>query len=285
MELVFDRINIPPRHSFIARVQSHPDRTPRIHSHRNFEINYVLRGSGRRIVGSDISNFEPGDLVLLGPNLPHCWDGRGGGSATKPVSVVIHFNEHLLDSDFLNAPELLPVRKLLKRADAGIWFRGPNVGRIGRLLRQLVELNGLESYIELLKVFHLLLQEDRVEYLSEIAYAPDFDKDLEKINLVYEYVFEHIQNGIRQEEVAALLHMTPGSFCRYFKKKTKRSFMDYVRRVRIGLAAKMLTETDKRISQVCYESGYNNIANFNYHFKSILHKTPTEYRRAFRNLA
>ena len=285
MELVFDRINIPPYHSFIARVYRYPDRAPRIHSHRNFEINYVCAGTGRRIVGSNISNFEPGDLVLLGPNLPHCWDNSSESSTGELTTVVVHFYEHFLDSGLLNVPELAEVRSLLKKADAGIWFGGADTSRIGGELRRLTDLEGLESYIQLLKIFHLLLQVECREYLSDITYAPDFDKDLDKINLVYEYVFEHIQGGIKQEEVAALLHMTPGSFCRYFKRKTNRSFMDYVRSVRIGLAAKMLTETDKRISQVCYESGYNNIANFNYHFKSILHKTPTEYRRTFRNLA
>ncbi len=283
MEPVFDKIDVPHRHSFIARMHCHHAAPPRIHSHKNFEINYVLSGAGRRVVGSNIANFEVGDLVLLGPNLPHSWDNNARHRIGLPASIVVHFYEDIIRSDFFNVPELAEVRCLLKKAEGGIWFKGKEVSSVGTILRKLVNLRGLESYIELLKAFHLLLQINNYEFLSDTTYTPDFNQDLEQINLVYKYVFEHLQEGIRQEEVAALLHMTPGSFCRYFKKKTNRSFMDYVKGVRIGLAAKMLTETDKRISQICYESGYNNIANFNCQFKSVLRKTPSEYRKAFRN--
>lgn len=283
MELVFDKIHVPHRHSFIARMQCHNKVPTRIHSHKNFEINFVSSGSGRRIVGSNISNFESGDLVLLGPELPHCWDNDETNKTGAPAGVVIHFYENIISSDFFNIPELEEVKALLKKASVGIWFKGKKIKKIKTILERLVKLEGLESYIELLKVFNLLLQVEDYEFLSDTAYSPDFEKDLDKINLIYEYVFKNIQTGIKQEEAAALLHMTPGAFCRYFKKKTSRTFMEYVKRVRIRLAAKMLAETDKQISQICYESGYNNIANFNYQFKSIMHKTPSEYRRVFRN--
>jgi AraC-like DNA-binding protein len=282
MELIFDKIHVPHRHSFIARQHHHDDRPPRIHSHKNFELNFVISGSGKRIVGNNISTFEDGDLVLLGPDLPHCWDAYKSGREGTPSSIVIHFYEDLISSDFFNIPELEEVKELLKKASVGIWFKGRRIKQVQACLKRLVNLQGLESYIELLKAFHLLLQMDDIEYLSDTAYSPGYVKDLEKVKLVYKYVFQNIQNGIRQEEAAALLHMTPGAFCRYFKKKTKRTFMEYVKSVRIRLAAKMLAETDKAISQICYESGYNNIANFNHQFRSIMQKTPSEYRKVFR---
>jgi YesN/AraC family two-component response regulator len=108
-----------------------------------------------------------------------------------------------------------------------------------------------------------------------------FPKNLEKINKVYAYVFQNIQEGVKLEEASAMLHMAPSSFCRFFKKKTDLTFMEYVKRVRVGIAAKLLAETDKQITQICYESGYNNLANFNYYFKNIMGKTPSNYRRSF----
>jgi len=109
-----------------------------------------------------------------------------------------------------------------------------------------------------------------------------FTKDLDRINRVYEYVFLNIEEGITLDKVASLLHMAPGSFCRYFKKKTNRTFTQYVKGVRIGIAAKMLIETEKSVTQICYDSGYNNLANFNHYFKSLMSKTPSDYRKNFR---
>lgn len=282
MELVFDKIHVPHRHSFIARKHFHDEAPSRIHSHKNYEINFVISGSGRRIVGNSISRFEDGDLVLLGPELPHCWDTSEADGDKQPTSIVIHFYEGLISSDFFNIPELEEVEALLKKANVGIWFKGRKIRQVQTILERLIHLSGLESYIELLKLFNVLLQIKEFEFLSDVAYSPSYVKDLEKINLVYEYVFKNLETGIRQDEAAALLHMTPGAFCRYFKKKTSRTFMDYVKQVRIRLAAKMLAETEKPISQICYESGYNNIANFNHQFRSVMNKTPSDYRKVFR---
>ncbi len=134
----------------------------------------------------------------------------------------------------------------------------------------------------MLKVFNELLQIDDIEYLSDTSYTRTILKEQDNINQIYEYVFKNIQKGIHQDKAAEIVHMTPGAFCRYFKKKTNQTFMEYVKQVRIQLAVKMLAETNKQISQICYESGYNNIANFNYQFKSLMRKTPSEYRKIFR---
>jgi AraC-like DNA-binding protein len=143
-------------------------------------------------------------------------------------------------------------------------------------------LSGLERYIELLKVFNLLLQIEERENLTLPSSLPNsFDKDHDQINKIYEYVFKNIHSGIKLKNASALVYMEPGSFCRYFKKKTRQTFMDYVKKVRIGIAAKMLAETDKQITQICYECGYNNLANFNHYFKVIMKKTPSEYRKDF----
>ena len=121
------------------------------------------------------------------------------------------------------------------------------------------------------------------EFLSDASnYSAGFTKDLGQINQVYEYVFHNIGEGIKLNEAAEILNMAPGSFCRYFKKKTNITFMKYVKEVRIGLAAKMLIETEKTIAQICFDSGYNNLANFNHYFRSVMHCTPSEYRKLHR---
>jgi len=283
VEFVFEKIQVPNKHSFIARKLELGEHTSKIHSHKNFELNFVVSGEGRRIVGNHITSFEDGDLVLLGPDLPHCWEILQPKKHTTPACIVIHFYENIISSDFFNIPELEKVEELLKLSNAGISFNGKAARKIRPNLEQLVTFEGLESYIELLKVFNMLLKVEDREFLSDdVGNLPDFSKDLDRLDRVYEYVFMNIEEGIKLDEAAQLLHMAPSSFCRYFKKKTKRTFIQYVKSVRIGLAAKMLTETDRSITQICYDSGYNNLANFNHYFKSLMKKTPSEYRKTFR---
>lgn len=282
MEIIYEKIFVSHEHSFISRKLQMDPNSHKIHSHKNFELNYIISGSGKRIVGNSISSYAEGDLVLLGPDIPHCWDVLEIPQGTSPECIVTHFYENIISSDFFNIPELEEVVDLLKSADKGIWFRGEKSGKVSLTLRKMVSLKGLEAYIELLKVFRLLLQIEEKEDLALPSSLPNsFEKDHDQINKIYQYVFKNIQTGIKLKEASALVFMEPGSFCRYFKKKTKQTFMDYVKNVRIGIAAKMLAQTDKQITRICYECGYNNLANFNHYFKVIMKKTPSEYRKEF----
>jgi transcriptional regulator GlxA family with amidase domain len=196
---------------------------------------------------------------------------------------VTHFYENIINSDFFNIPELESVVTLLKDAGSGIFFKGKKAEKVAASLTKMVNLSGLELYIELLKVFNMLLLIEDREYLALPSSQPNVhEKDTDQINKVYEYVFQNIHEGIKLKEASSLVCMEPGSFCRYFKKKTNQTFMDYVKNVRIGIAAKLLAETDKQITQICFECGYNNLANFNHYFKDIMKKTPSEYRKDFK---
>ena len=282
MEFIVERILVPHKHSFITRRMEMVPKSNRIHSHKNYELNLIISGAGRRIVGNHISSYETGDLVLLGPDLAHCWEVNGKYKNEEAECIVTHFYENIISSDFFNIPELEGVMGLLKESGSGIVFKGPKVNTAANAIRRMENLKGLESYIGLLKVFNLLLKIDQREYLALPSSLPaHFGRDHDKINRIYEYVFQNIHQGIKLEEVASFVFMEPSSFCRYFKKKTGQTFMDYVKSVRIGIAAKLLAETDKQISQICYESGYNNLANFNHYFKLYIGKTPSEYRKAF----
>jgi AraC-like DNA-binding protein len=283
MEYVFEQIHVPNKHSFITREMELKKNLARVHSHKNYELNFILSGSGKRIVGNNISSFEKGDLVLMAPNLPHCWEILTTDDNTPPSCIVIHFYEDLITSDFFNKPELEGIVDLLKKAEAGIFFYGKIIEKVKSILKKQTEQKGLKSYISLLAIFDLLINCDNREYLSKIPIGvSEIDKDFKQINLIYEYVFQNIQEEVKLGEAAVLLNMAPGSFCRFFRKKTKLTFMEYVIRVRVNYAAKMLAETNKQITAIGYECGYSNLANFNHYFKKIMGKTPSEYRKDFR---
>jgi AraC-like DNA-binding protein len=283
MEFVYEKIFVPNKHSFITRRLTMDPNSDKIHSHKNFELNLITSGAGRRIVGNHISSYTPGDLVLLGPDISHCWEVLQTEKDSDPECIVTHFYENIISSDFFNIPELEDVIDLLKMAGSGILFKGPKTEKVAATLKRMVGLKGLECYIELLKVFnHLLKIEDR-EFLALPSSLPgSYNKDREQIDKIYEYVFQNIQEGINLNDASKLVFMEPSSFCRYFKKKTKQTFMEYVKSVRIGIAAKLLAETDKPVTHICYECGYNNLANFNFYFKAIMKKTPSEYRKDFK---
>lgn len=283
MEFVYEKILVPYKKTFITRKLRMDPKSDKIHSHKNFELNLIISGSGRRIIGNHISSYTKGDLVLLGPNIYHCWEVLETEPDTEPECIVTHFYENIINSDFFNIPELERVVTLLKEAENGILFKGKKAEKVAATLAKMINLSGLELYIELLRVFHFLLQVDERDYLALPSSQPNIhDKDNDQINKVYEYVFQNIHEGIKLKDASALVCKEPGSFCRYFKKKTNQTFMDYVKNVRIGIAAKLLAETDKQITQICFECGYNNLANFNHYFKDIMKKTPSEYRKDFK---
>ncbi len=282
MRFVYEKIDVSHQHSFITRRLKMDPASDKIHLHKNFELNFITSGSGRRIVGNHISSYTKGDLVLLGPNISHSWEVIEPDYDGHGECIVTHFYENIISSDFFNIPELSEVVNLLEESGSGILFKGAKVKKVGDSLKKMVYMKGLERYIELLKVFSLLLQFEEREFLALPSSLPGtYQKDREKIDKIYEYVFQHIQDGINLVDAAKIIHMEPSSFCRYFKKKTNQTFMDYVKNVRIGIAARLLAETDKQITQICYECGYNNLANFNHYFKKVMKKTPSEYRKAF----
>ena len=169
MEFVYEKIFVPNKHSFITRKLKMDPSSEKIHSHRNFELNLITSGSGRRIVGNHISSYTPGDLVLLGPNISHCWEVLEVDGENDPECIVTHFYENIISSDFFNIPELEEVIELLKTADSGILFRGQKLEKVISLIRRMVELKGLERYIQLLKVFNHLLQIEDKEFLKNFV--------------------------------------------------------------------------------------------------------------------
>lgn len=180
MEFVFEKIFVPNNHSFISR-KLPLSSNARIHSHKNFELNYITSGTGRRIVGDNISGFESGDLVLLGPNLPHCWEVLDREKGEDPTCIVTHFSEDIINSDFFKMPELEKVVDILKQANRGIRFKVNGDREIRQILEEMSECEGLEYYIGLLRVFNYLIKiEERDKLSNPIDQSSVFSKNIEK---------------------------------------------------------------------------------------------------------
>lgn len=282
MEFQFIKTDIPEEKSFSVRRQSFEEFSV-IHTHNNFELNLLTSGSGKRIVGNNISPFENEDLILIGPNLPHNRELSDSVRNNQPECLTLYIPERLANSDLFQIKELESIRNLFSRALSGIVFKGDGVKPIRRQLLHLAKLKGCDSFIALIKLLRSLTEIEEQETLSLTPELPlSYYKDLDQVKVVYNYVTQNMQNTITLDTVSGLLHMAPGSFCRFFKKRTGQSFMQYVKDIRISNASRLLAETEMAIAQISIESGYNNLANFNFYFKRIMKMTPSEYRKNFR---
>lgn len=279
MELLIEKLILPEQRSFAARKIDLGRHTAYIHSHNNFELNYIKRGWGQRFIGTHFSDFSQGDLVLLGPDIPHSWKIEGNHSKKPAQCIVIHFHEIFANSHLVDLPELAQVASLLEKAGKGIHFQGYNKNVVDSHLEQLASTPGLAGFISLLHVFDELLNADEIQILS----ANDFtdkrrQKNMDRMAQVYDFVMHNFKREINLRQAANIVNMTPEAFCRYFKKQTDRTFFDVLKDVRIGFACKQLLETKRSISEICYESGYNNLAHFNNQFKTVKGISPRRYR-------
>jgi len=282
MKIIKDTIFVPPNHSINTQKLILSTNPTQIHAHSNYELNYIVSGSGKRIIGHNISDFSKGDLIFLPPHVPHCWYSLDTQTNEVSVAYVTHFNEKITSLDFSRIPELEKVVNLFRSIRKGIWFKGEKTEKAGNIIKKMANLRGIERYIELMKVFQLLIQiEDREYLIQPISHDNLFDRDHDIIDKVFKYIYNNIKTGISLKQAAELVFKEPANFCKYFKTKTNQTFMEYVTNVRIWMAAKLLVETKMQITEICYECGYNNLANFHHYFKLVMNKTPSEYRRAF----
>jgi len=222
---------------------------------------------------------------LLGSYLPHCWQFYDVIDVQiQPHIIVVHFFPDFLGNDLLNKPEANLLNELFANASKGIRFTGHTLTEAKMLLQQMLFTKGLHRVSIMLRLLDVLAQSKNSKILSSPGFnAIESSKDADKINLINEYIFKNFKQDITLTKAASLIHMTPAAFCRFFKSKTNRTLIDFVKEVRIGYAAKLLIEGKCNITEACYKSGYNNLSNFNKHFKDSKGLSPREFMKQYVN--
>jgi len=282
------KISSNPAFSFQVRHDRVPYFYDKWHYHPEVELVYIIKGSGTQFIGNDIDRFQPGDMIMVGANLPHLWrcdqpyyEGKAGRLAE---SSVLHFAPQALGEQFWQMPENKAFNELLERAKLGIVINGNAKKAIIRHMRQLQTATGQSRTILLLQILQAAsCQQDTTTILSPTSHQLEFHdrSESERMNRIYQYIFNNFQQKISLEDIAAIAHISPHSFCRFFKSKTKKSFSTFLTEVRIHHACKLLAETDHPVSDICYESGFNNFSNFNRHFKLLKNKSPLQHRQQY----
>lgn len=247
------------------------------HYHPEIELVYVNGGCGKRQIGSHISYYRNGDLILIGSLLPHCsfTDSLTGHECES----VVQFRQDLLGDYFFEAPELRGIRNLLERAKKGIVFHGNTKRRIGAMIEELRHKEAFPRLMGLLEVLKELEKADNYTILNAGGFVLETSfQDNDRINIIFNFVKKEFTRSISLDEISQKVSMTNPAFCRYFKKITGKTFTRFVNEYRLTHAAKLLHEKQISITDVCFESGFNNFSHFNKQFKAFTGKSPSVYR-------
>ncbi|WP_114939411.1 MULTISPECIES: AraC family transcriptional regulator [Mucilaginibacter] len=259
------------------------------HFHEEYELTCIISGSGKRYVGSHMEDFASGDLVLLGPNLPHCWKLEHNEAVLRDASaVVIQFNDAFLGEEFFNKFELQLIKKLFQQSGCGVSFYGETGVEVKKLLLNLVnEKSNFRMLIGLLEILHRMASSDEYVLLDQHRIIGErTNTERERINPVFAYLVENFRKHVSLDKAASIANMTPNAFCKYFKKVTRKTFMETIIEYRLNYAIQQLVQTDKPISEISFESGFGDVSHFYKMFKAKMNLSPLNYRKRFmRNLA
>ena len=282
MKPSFEAVKTSTSHSFVVRKFTEKRFSAPYHYHPEFELTLIVRGTGKRFVGSHMQDYSAGDLVLLGGNLPHCWKTAEEDTG-ESVSIVVHFRKEFAGDRLFDIPEMEDILNLLGRSSNGLHFRGNTSPMQDRMHALLQEKNGYTRVIQLLDLLQQLATSSKYTMLqkkNEFEALSLSDKD--RVNKVIAYIVDHFQQDISLDAAAAVAGMSTTAFCKYFKRITRKTFIEAVNDYRIDSAIRELVSTDKSVSQVCFDSGFNDVSNFHRTFRSKTNISPLQYRNEFR---
>ncbi len=259
----------------------------RWHFHPEVQLTLVLKSSGYRFVGDNISPLATGDLVLVGANLPHVWHqdaSRAGQDAVH--AIVVRFREEFLGDHFLQSPELDGVRRLLKRAARGVQITGATRETVAVLVQELTTRRSLERLLKLLEILQILATSRHLRPIASANFSPELrDSDTVRMQRVMHFIHDHLDGVVERESVARCAALSAGAFSRFFKTRTGKTLPQYVNELRIGNACTRLRDGEAKVADIALGCGFENLANFNRQFRAVTGMSPSEYRGTFQDHA
>lgn len=286
MKIMHEQIDFPGRSAVKVKLREMPHFTYPWHFHSEYEILYVIEGFGRSFVADNIEEFQSGDLALLGSNLPHFWKSDESfhveGNNKKVKYIVVQFSNEFFKEAISEYPEFHLIKELLERSLRGLRFSKSFSEKAKRKLFKLVRSSGFERTIRLLELLQFLARTEEYKLLAgELYQAENHIFTNDRMTKVMHYLNTTYLNKVELEKVADVANLHPAAFCRFFKEKSGKSLSEFVNDMRISYACRLIIEDKMNVSQICYESGFNNLSNFNRTFKKHTGFTPTNYFKEF----
>lgn len=261
-----------------------------LHKHADFEIMLFTRGRGKQFVGEGVSDFQAGDVALIGSNVPHLHlcatklvpPAHGSGPEEEPCAgEAVQFRPELFPACMEDIPDYSHIHALLQRSQYGVRFY--DEGLFEELMEMLPELDCAERtarIVCLLRMLDRLHCCKRTELLSETAYSSSnlMPGSHEPVNRVYAYLYNHFRENVALQDIASYVGLNASALCRHFRQRTDKSIFQCLAEIRVGHACKLLAYSAMTVSQVAYESGYNSLTHFIAQFEKITGQRPSAYR-------
>ena len=278
MKPLIEKLPLSDDTSFVARTHRTPDFEVPWHQHIEYELILFTEGAGLSFIGNYVGEFEVGDIFFLGANLPHTFK-KSGDLITS--AVVVHFRDDFWGKDFLNLPESKEIQRLLNTSLQGLKVSEKSREILNLLIKSLEKEKGFKRIITLCECLDILAEKQEFIRLSTQDVKQVNNKNRERIDRIFHYTMENFTEPVQLSKIAAIADMSIPAFCSYFKKSTRKKYIDFLNEVRIGYACKLLTDTQTTVEGACYDSGFNTLANFNKQFLKVKGMTPSKYRKIF----
>ncbi|MGB8490987.1 MAG: AraC family transcriptional regulator [Bacteroidales bacterium] len=259
------------------------------HYHNTFEISFITEGSGKRIVADSIEEFQPGDLAFIGPNLPHVWivDKEARMQSKRALEMVfLQFTLNVLPSQLLSLPEFSNVKRALDLSERGIQIVGHTLNEVSEIMLQLPYLQNFERMLHFYKIMDTIgRSETNVQLASKEYLKIRFTTGNRRIATIHDYLMNNYREEVDLKVLAELVNMAEGSLCRFFKKNMGITLFEYLNQIKTEFACRLLMDRELSITEVCLDSGFNNLSHFNKQFKRRTGVPPSEYRKRFEGLS
>ncbi|MET6996052.1 AraC family transcriptional regulator [Chitinophaga defluvii] len=283
MKSIFQHQAATDNMSFVVKEYYQPHFTSPFHFHDSYELILIAKSYGKLYAGNKVLNFNDGEVYLFGPGFAHCFYNEQSFIKSGEIAhaIVIFFKEDFLGREFFSKGELAKVWELLSKADRGIQLQANDL--IRSFFYQITGSKGLQTLILLLQLLNHLsgLKKEEITFINKtIPKLFSKDSNTNKLEAVFKYVIENFKEEVSSKDAASLACLSEAAFCRYFKRRTEKTFSQFVNHVRITHSTRLLLEQDMSIANVCFECGFGNISYFNRQFKKIMGQTPFEYRSA-----
>src|SRR3954471_11650657 len=278
MKPLIEKLPLSDDASFVARTHRTPNFEVPWHQHIEYELILFTEGAGLSFIGNYVGEFEVGNIFFLGANLPHTFK-KSGDLITS--AIVVHFRDDFWGKEFLNLPESKEILELLNASLQGLKISGKSKEILDVLIKSLEKEKGFKRIIMLCECLDTLAKKQEFVKLSTQDVKQVNNKNRERIDRIFHYTMENFTEPVQLSKVAAIADMSIPAFCNYFKKSTRKKYIDFLNEVRIGYACKLLTDTQTTVEGACYDSGFNTLANFNKQFLKVKGMTPSKYRKIF----
>lgn len=276
-------VTTSPDSSFKVKVFDDKEFKAEWHYHPQYELTYMIRSTGIRYVGDSMHAFKRGDLVLVGTNIPHSWKTIDNTNENVEC-VILQWDEGLL-KDWLEKPEFAAIKTLLKKSSRGISFDYETAISLEKLFIAITKQAPFNRLMTLLDILQTLATKSTLQLLAGPGFGKVLSsKESHRVNMIHNYIKDNIYSQNLLYELSVELSLSKEAFCRFFKKTFDKTFSNYINEYKITIASKMLIETNLSVSEIGYQSGYNNLSFFYRRFNQHKQISPKKYRQQFQNL-